>query len=88
MGVGQSTKMFAGLSCRVLVGWFLILWGVTFFFSAIWGFFDLSGYSIGYLVIEVLWDLADLAIAGILAILGLKVLGGECFSFLDKRKAS
>ncbi len=46
-------------------------------------FLDLSGYSIGYLIVEVLWDLAELAIAGILAIFGLKVLGGDCFSFLD-----
>jgi mannose/fructose/N-acetylgalactosamine-specific phosphotransferase system component IID len=67
----------------MLVGWFLILWGVTFFFSAIWGLLDLSGYSVGFLIIEVLWDLAELAIAGVLAILGLKVLGGDCLSFLD-----
>ena len=82
--MGQSTKMFAGLSCRVLVGWFLILWGVTFFFSSVWSLVDLSGYSIGYLIIEVLWDLAELAIAGILAVLGLKVLGGDCFGFLNR----
>ena len=83
--MGQSTKLFAGLSCRMLVGWFLILWGVTFFFSAIYGFLDVagSGFSIEFLIIEVLWDLADLAIAGILAILGFKVLGGDCFSFLS-----
>ena len=81
--MGQTTKMFAGLPCRMLVGWFLILWGMTFFFSAIWGLLDLSGYSIGYLIIEVLWDLAELAIAAILAILGLKVLRGDCFSFLS-----
>ena len=81
--MGQSTKLFAGLSCRMLVGWFLILWGVTFFFSAIWGLLDLSGYSVGFLIIEVLWDLAELAIAGVLAILVLKVLGGDCLSFLD-----
>ncbi len=38
--MGQSTKMFAGLSCRMLVGWFLMFWDVTFFFSAIWGCCD------------------------------------------------
>jgi hypothetical protein len=70
--------MFEGLPCRMLIGWFLILWGLTFFFSAIWGLIDLGGYSPGYLIIEVLWDLTELAIAGILAILGLKVLRGEC----------
>jgi hypothetical protein len=80
--MGQTTKMFEGLPCRMLVGWFLILWGLTFFFSAIWGFLDVGGggYSAGYLIVEVLWDLADLLIAGILAVLGLKVLRGECFS--------
>ena len=82
--MGQTTKMFAGLPCRTLVGWFLILWAATFFFSAIWGFMDVGGgyYSAGESVIEILWDLADLAIAGVLAILGLKVLRGECFRSL------
>jgi hypothetical protein len=80
--MGETGKMFAGLPCRMLVGWFLILWGATFFFSAIYGFLDIfeGYYSVGYLIIEVLWDLADLAIAGILAVLGLKVLRGDCFS--------
>ena len=41
--------------------------------------FEVS-YSTGYLIIEVLWDLADLAIAGVLAVLGFKVLRGDCFS--------
>jgi len=82
--MGQTTKMFAGLPCRTLVGWFLILWAATFFFSAIWGFMDVGGgyYSAGESVIEILLDLADLAIAGVLAILGLKVLRGECFRSL------
>jgi hypothetical protein len=73
--------MFEGLPCRVLVGWFLILWGATFFFSGIWGLLDIFNYSIGYSIIELLWDLADLAIAGVLAIIGLKVLKGDCFGF-------
>jgi hypothetical protein len=78
--MGETGKMFSGLPCRMLVGWFLILWGLTFFFSGIWGLLDAFDYSsAGYILIEVLWDLADLAIAGILAILGLKVLRGECF---------
>jgi hypothetical protein len=70
------------MPCRMLLGLFLILWGLTFFFSAIWGFLDVieGGYSAGFLLIEVLWDLTDLAIAGVLAIIGLKVLRGECFS--------
>ena len=79
--MGEGTKMFAGLPCRTLVGGFLILWAVTFFFSAIWGFIDVGSgyYGGGEAVIEILWDLADLGIAGVLGILGLKVLRGECF---------
>jgi hypothetical protein len=77
--LGETMKMFAGLPCRKLVGWFLILWGATFLFSAIWGFAGLLDYSVGYLIIELLWDLADLGIAGVLVILGLKVLNGDCF---------
>ena len=80
--MGETGKMFEGLPCRMFVGWFLILWAATFFFSAIYGFLDIFevSYSTGYLIIEVLWDLADLAIAGVLAVLGFKVLRGDCFS--------
>lgn len=58
-----------------LAAWFLILWGASFFFSAIWGFLDVSngGYSAGYLIIEVLWDLTHLGIAAVLIMLGLKL---------------
>ena len=79
--MGEGTKMFAGLPCRMLVGWFLILWAVTFFFSAICGFMDVSGgyYDGGEAALEILWDLVDLGIAAVLGILGLKVLRGECF---------
>ena len=78
-------EMFSGLPCRTLLGWFLILWGVTFFFSSIYGFLDVAGggYSAGFLVIEVLWDLVELVISGVLAILGIKVLRGECFKTLS-----
>jgi hypothetical protein len=79
----------------MLIGWFLILWGLTFFFSAIWGLIDLGGYSPGYLIIEVLWDLTELAIAGILAILGLKVKrrmlrfsNTNCIAILIKRRGA
>jgi hypothetical protein len=75
-------KMFEGLPCLMLIGWFLILWGVTFFFSGLWGLLDLAGgaeYSIEFLLLEVLWDLTDLGLAGILAVIGLKVLRGQCF---------
>jgi hypothetical protein len=82
--MGGNVKMFEGLPCRMLVGWFLILWGVTFFFGGIWGLIDIVDgyYSIGFAIIELLWDVADLALAGVLAILGLKVLRGDCFGNL------
>jgi hypothetical protein len=56
--------------------------GCNVFLQCDHGFLDIfEGYiSGGYLVIEALWNLADLAIAGALTILGLKVLRGECFS--------
>ena len=70
-----------GISLRMLVGWFLILWGATFFFSGIWGLLDLASdsYLLGFAVIEVLWDLTDLAISGVLVIIGIKLLRGERF---------
>ena len=78
--MGEPMKMFEGLPCRMLVGWFLIIWGITFFFSGIWGLAGIFDYSSpGYLILEALWDLADLALASILAILGIKVLRGDCF---------
>ena len=82
--MGGTMKMFEGQPCRMLVGWFLILWGATFFFSAIWGFLDVAGggYATGFLIIEVLWDLADLALAAVLVILGIKVLRGDCLKTL------
>jgi len=80
--MGGNMKIFEGVPCRMLIGLFLILWGLTFLFSGIWGLSDLisSNYSIGFALLEVLWDLTDLALAGVLAILGFKVLLGQCFS--------
>ena len=60
---------------KVLVAWFLILWGVSFFFSGLNGLLWVSeGYLSGAeLVIEVLWDLTELALAAILIMLGRRV---------------
>ncbi len=60
---------------KVLVGWFLILWGVSFFFGGLDGLLWVSeGYLSGAeLAIEVLWDLTELALAAILIMLGRRV---------------
>jgi hypothetical protein len=78
-----SGKKNGGFSCRILIGWFLILWGLTFLFSGVWGLNDVVNgyYTIGIsLVIEIAWDLVDLILAGILAMIGINVLRGKCFS--------
>ena len=81
--MGQIAKLFEELSCRMLVGLFLVLWGVTFFLSGAYGFLDVSagGYSGSFFIIEVLWNFSDLAISVVLFILGLKVLGRSCLSY-------
>ena len=67
--IGELSKQ------KGLIAWFLILWGATFFFSAISDFVWLAeGRTSGIdLAIDVLWDLADLGIAAILIMLGLKM---------------
>jgi hypothetical protein len=75
--MGESiTKMFEDISKNQLIAYFLIVWAVTFFFSAVSGFvWIIDGhYSIVHLIIEVLWNLSELGCAAILGILGLKML--------------
>jgi hypothetical protein len=65
------------LSKEKLVGYFLILWGATFFFNAISGlayYATYGSYFSAQMAFGVLSDLTGLAIAAILIILGLKVL--------------
>ncbi|MDG6223813.1 MAG: hypothetical protein IAX21_02575 [Candidatus Bathyarchaeota archaeon] len=59
-----------------LIGYFLMMWGLTFFFSSISGFMWLiGGYSSGLdLLIDIFWNLADLGCATVLGLLGLKIL--------------
>jgi hypothetical protein len=70
------TKFAEGFTKNQLIGYFLILWAATFFFSAISGFIWIAdGYgSILDVIIDGLWNLADLGCAAVLVILGLKIL--------------
>jgi hypothetical protein len=70
------TKIAEGFAKNQLIAYFLILWAATFFFSSISGFVWLAeGHaSIADLIIDTLWNLADLGIAAVLVLLGLKIL--------------
>jgi len=76
--MGTSIRdIVENLSKEKLVGYFLILWGATFFFNAISGLAYYATYSSYFSVqmaFSVLSDLTGLAIAALLIILGLKVL--------------
>ena len=65
-----------GFTKNQLIAYFLMFWAATFFFSAISGFVWLAeGYaSIVDVFVEGLWSLADLGCAGILVVLGIKIL--------------
>jgi hypothetical protein len=69
-------KFAEGFSKNQLIGYFLILWALTFLFSAIYGFLDVAdGYgSTISIVIDGLWSLADLGCAAVLGLLGVKFL--------------
>ena len=70
------TKFIDGFTKNQLIGYFLILWAVTFLFSAISGFAYLAGgqASLFDVILDGLWNLADLGAAAVLAMLGLKIL--------------
>ena len=77
----NSTKSFLdNLTKEKLVGYFLILWGASFFFEAIQGFI-LASYSyegaraIASNDLGILVDVIYLPIAAVLVLLGLKILG-------------
>ena len=69
-------KFIEGFTKNQLIAYFLLLWAATFFFSALSGFIWLTeGYaSIADIVIDIPWNLAELAMAAVLAMLGLKIL--------------
>ena len=73
--MGDPINDFAsGFSKNQLIGYFLILWAITFLFSAVYGFINLGDQSLFNMIIDGLWSLADVGIAGILVLLGVKTL--------------
>ena len=70
------TKIAEGFAKNQLIGYFLILWAATFFFSSISGFLWLAeGYgSIADVIVDGLWNLAEIGCAAILVLLGLRIL--------------
>ena len=69
-------NLIKDFSKNELIAYFLILWGITFFFSAIDSFIWLAeGHvSILTLIIHGLWGLAELGCTAILAMLAFKLL--------------
>jgi threonine/homoserine/homoserine lactone efflux protein len=65
-----------GFSKNELIGYFLILWAVTFILSAADGFIWLAGgnASIADLIVEGLWNMVDIGCGAILILLGFKIL--------------
>ena len=69
-------KIAEGFPRNQLIGYFLILWALTFLFSGLDGFLYIaSGYgSAVNVIIDGLWSLADLGCAAVLGLLGVKFL--------------
>jgi hypothetical protein len=65
-----------GFSKNELIGYFLILWAITFIFSAISGFIWIAegDLSIIRLILEIVWDFAEIGCGLILILLGFKIL--------------
>jgi hypothetical protein len=78
----QLEKMGENLWKNKLVGYFLLFWAATFFFSAISSIIWLAeGYGSGLdLIIDGLWSLSELGCAAILALIGLRILGIKILS--------
>ena len=75
--MGTSIKnVVEKLSKEKIVGYFLILWGASFFFNAVSGLIYYAGsrYFSAQMAFGILSDLTSLAIAALLIILGLKIL--------------
>ena len=74
--MGAVNDIAKDFSKNQLIGFFLILWAATFLFSALSGFVWLAeGHaSIADIIIDGLWNLADLGCAAVLVLLGLKIL--------------
>jgi hypothetical protein len=74
--MGFIDDIAKGYTKNQLIGFFLILWAVTFFFSALSGFQYLLGGHADLLdvFIDGLWSLAELGLTAILVLLGVKIL--------------
>ena len=70
------TNLVKDFSKNQLIAYFLLLWALTFLFSAISGFIWLAeGHaSILDLIVDGLWGMTKIGCAAILAMLGLKIL--------------
>ena len=72
-------KFVENFTKNQLISYFLLLWAATFFFSSISGFtWMAAGHTSGIdIIIDGLWNLADLGCAAVLGMLGLKMLKAE-----------
>ena len=72
-------KMGENIWKNKLVGYFLLLWAGTFFFSAISSLLWLAGGggSAIDLVIDGLWSLCEIGCAAILVMLGMKIISNN-----------
>ncbi|UCE96375.1 MAG: hypothetical protein JSV51_01860 [Candidatus Bathyarchaeota archaeon] len=61
-----------------LVGYFLLLWAGTFFFSAISSFLWLAGGASAIdWIVDGLWGLCEIGCAAILVMLGMKIISSS-----------
>ena len=69
-------ELVSGFSKNELIGYFLVLWAVTFIFSAVSGFLWLAeGHgSIVDIAVDGLWNMSEIGCAVILLLLGFKIL--------------
>lgn len=80
--MGEVNNIVNKLSKQKLLAYFLLLWAATFFFSSLSGFVYLGEYGFAHnsgasTAIDILWNLADLGAAAVLALLGLKLLNDK-----------
>jgi hypothetical protein len=72
--MGAIDDIAKGFSKNQLIGYFLILWAITFLFSAINGFMYIASPDILDILVDGLWSLAELGITAVLILLGVKFL--------------
>ena len=74
--MGTIDDIAKGFAKNQLIAYVLILWAVTFFFSAINGFVYIAGghADLVDIFIDGLWSLAELGLTAVLILLGVKIL--------------